>query len=215
MRDPAPWRRLHAARWLPALLLAAPLALVAAEVVLLRRNLAPRPGRWSRANMLAALETLPFLAALPWALRELQVSFDEELDRRLAGAARSAQAALDDLGVQVERAVRDLATDPAVEDIAHSLDREGFERAGLVLTKTINAHLEQLGELRAGPRALVLAGVLAATTLPVLADGSQPTILTLRITRDRLCTGLISPYQCGQFIEYLCGLTPSMFAVRP
>jgi hypothetical protein len=31
MCDPAPWRRLHAARWLPALLLAAPLATVCAD----------------------------------------------------------------------------------------------------------------------------------------------------------------------------------------
>ena len=27
---------------------------------------------------------------------------------------------------------------------------------------------------------------------------------TLTVTRQRLCRGEISPYQCGQFIEYLC-----------
>jgi len=37
---------------------------------------------------------------------------------------------------------------------------------------------------------------------------------TLKVTRERLCRGSISPYQGGQFIEYLCGLTPSMFAEK-
>src|SRR3974390_3003443 len=36
----------------------------------------------------------------------------------------------------------------------------------------------------------------------------------LKITTQRLCPGTISPYQCGQFIEYLCALTPSMFAEK-
>jgi tetratricopeptide (TPR) repeat protein len=47
---------------------AAPLALVAAEGALLGRNLALRPGRWSRTNIVAALEKLPFLAATAAAL---------------------------------------------------------------------------------------------------------------------------------------------------
>ncbi|MFI5381949.1 MAG: alpha-L-arabinofuranosidase C-terminal domain-containing protein, partial [Tepidisphaerales bacterium] len=34
----------------------------------------------------------------------------------------------------------------------------------------------------------------------------------LTITQDRICRGEISPYQYGQFIEYLCALTPSIFA---
>ena len=34
----------------------------------------------------------------------------------------------------------------------------------------------------------------------------------LIVTGEPICDGTISPYQCGQFIEYLCGLTPSMFA---
>ena len=33
-----------------------------------------------------------------------------------------------------------------------------------------------------------------------------------KITRERVCSGTISPFQNGQFIEYLCGLTPSIFA---
>ncbi len=37
---------------------------------------------------------------------------------------------------------------------------------------------------------------------------------TLKVVRERLCKGSISPYQCGQFIEYLCALTPSMFAEK-
>jgi alpha-L-arabinofuranosidase len=34
------------------------------------------------------------------------------------------------------------------------------------------------------------------------------------ITREPLCPGAISPFQYGQFIEYLCALTPSMFAEK-
>ena len=37
---------------------------------------------------------------------------------------------------------------------------------------------------------------------------------TLQITREPVCAGEISPFQYGQFIEYLCGLTPSMFAEK-
>ncbi len=36
--------------------------------------------------------------------------------------------------------------------------------------------------------------------------------MQLRITPERLCQGEISPFQYGQFIEYLCALTPSMFS---
>ncbi len=38
--------------------------------------------------------------------------------------------------------------------------------------------------------------------------------ITLQLSRDALCPGEISPFQYGQFIEYLCGLTPSMFAEK-
>jgi alpha-N-arabinofuranosidase len=34
----------------------------------------------------------------------------------------------------------------------------------------------------------------------------------ITVTNEPVCAGAISPYQNGQFIEYLCGLTPSMFA---
>ncbi len=39
-------------------------------------------------------------------------------------------------------------------------------------------------------------------------------VTTLTVTRECVCPGTISPYQCGQFIEYLCGLTLSMFAEK-
>ncbi|HCF60941.1 MAG TPA: hypothetical protein DFS52_23450, partial [Myxococcales bacterium] len=71
--------------------------------------------------LLTAVSTLPFLVAMPWALREVQGAFDRELDGRLDGAERSARAAIGELESQVERAVRDLAMDPAVEDIARAV----------------------------------------------------------------------------------------------
>src|SRR5271157_2530561 len=37
-------------------------------------------------------------------------------------------------------------------------------------------------------------------------------VTTLTVTNEPICRGTISPFQYGQFIEYLCGLTPSMFA---
>lgn len=37
---------------------------------------------------------------------------------------------------------------------------------------------------------------------------------TLTVTRVPLCPGTISPYQSGQFIEYLCGLTLSMYSEK-
>jgi len=36
----------------------------------------------------------------------------------------------------------------------------------------------------------------------------------LRVTRTPLCPGRISPYQYGQFIEYLCDLVPSLWAEK-
>ena len=37
-------------------------------------------------------------------------------------------------------------------------------------------------------------------------------VSTLTVTSEPISRGTISPFQYGQFIEYLCGLTPSMFA---
>jgi alpha-N-arabinofuranosidase len=37
-------------------------------------------------------------------------------------------------------------------------------------------------------------------------------VRTLTVTDEPICRAKISPFQYGQFIEYLCGLTPSMFA---
>jgi len=58
----------------------------------------------------------------------------------------------------------------------------------------------------------VWSSVAVLIGLPVAAGESGAAAPTLRITRDRICPGVISPYQYGQFIEYLCGLTPSIFA---
>jgi alpha-L-arabinofuranosidase len=63
-------------------------------------------------------------------------------------------------------------------------------------------------------RRLISAISLLAVALPSLADDNRPTVPTLKITNERVCTGEISPYQNGQFIEYLCALTPSMFAEK-
>jgi hypothetical protein len=59
---------------------------------------------------------------------------------------------------------------------------------------------------------VVLSVVVVSIGLPGSAGESPAAAPTLRITRDRICPGAISPYQYGQFIEYLCGLTQSMFA---
>jgi alpha-N-arabinofuranosidase len=37
---------------------------------------------------------------------------------------------------------------------------------------------------------------------------------SIRVTRQPLCPGRISPFQYGQFIEYLCDLVPSMWAEK-
>jgi alpha-L-arabinofuranosidase len=54
------------------------------------------------------------------------------------------------------------------------------------------------------------AAIAAALLFAVNAPSRSETTLT--ITRRPLSTGTISPYQYGQFIEYLCGLTLSMHA---
>ncbi len=51
----------------------------------------------------------------------------------------------------------------------------------------------------------------SAHSVPPAAGSESPTIT---ITRELLCSGTISPFQYGQFIEYLCALTPSMFAEK-
>ena len=38
--------------------------------------------------------------------------------------------------------------------------------------------------------------------------------IPIRISRQPLCTGTISPFQYGQFIEYLCDLVPGMWAEK-
>ena len=37
---------------------------------------------------------------------------------------------------------------------------------------------------------------------------------TVKVTRDFVCDGEISPFQYGQFVEYLCDLVPSMWAEK-
>ena len=53
------------------------------------------------------------------------------------------------------------------------------------------------------PRYLPAIGVLLATACVAFADEPQAPP-TLKITNERICPGTISPYQYGQFIEYLC-----------
>jgi alpha-N-arabinofuranosidase len=60
----------------------------------------------------------------------------------------------------------------------------------------------------------ILAGLTIATASSISGDEPQHGFPTLKVTRQRLGRGEISPYQCGQFIEYLCGLTPSMFGEK-
>jgi alpha-L-arabinofuranosidase len=47
-----------------------------------------------------------------------------------------------------------------------------------------------------------------------LLRASDPPTPTLRVTKDLLTQAKISPYQYGQFIEYLCTLVPSMWAEK-
>jgi len=61
---------------------------------------------------------------------------------------------------------------------------------------------------------LFVVGTVIATEHLALADGSRSDAPTVTITRERVCEGKISRFQYGQFIEYLCGLTPSMFAEK-
>ena len=63
-------------------------------------------------------------------------------------------------------------------------------------------------------RCFVVAGVIVTMARPIRADEAQAATPTLTITNERVCPGAISPYQYGQFIEYLCALTPSMFAEK-
>jgi alpha-N-arabinofuranosidase len=42
----------------------------------------------------------------------------------------------------------------------------------------------------------------------------DPAGVPLKVTREFVCPGEISPYQYGQFVEYLCDLVPSMWAEK-
>src|SRR3982750_2272330 len=48
----------------------------------------------------------------------------------------------------------------------------------------------------------------------LLASGARADPIELTITHEPLNSGQISPLQCGQFIEYLCDLVPSMWAEK-
>src|SRR5690242_17125602 len=58
---------------------------------------------------------------------------------------------------------------------------------------------------------LVLVAMLALPACPSAAATDVP---VLRVTRDPICPGEISPLQYGQFIEYLCNLVPGMWAEK-
>lgn len=55
-------------------------------------------------------------------------------------------------------------------------------------------------------------GTGAAWFDAIALDEIDATVSRLTVTRQPLCPGRISPFQYGQFIEYLCGLTLSMSA---
>ena len=46
------------------------------------------------------------------------------------------------------------------------------------------------------------------------AAGADAAKAGVRITREPLCGGTISPFQYGQFVEYLCDLVPAMWAEK-
>ncbi len=98
--------------------------------------------------LVALVSTLPFVVALPWALRAVQRAFDAELNSRLAGAERAAQASAADLSDKVGRALSKLAVDPAVEDLVRSLHDAKLDRGELAQSGTA-ARLMALMELDA------------------------------------------------------------------
>ncbi len=59
-----------------------------------------------------------------------------------------------------------------------------------------------------------LAGSEAPADPPAVILPARSDSPTITITREPLAPGRISPFQYGQFIEYLCALTPSMFAEK-
>lgn len=158
--------------------------------------------------LLGALITAPFLLALPLGLRDVQQAFDAELDARMHGASRAAQAALADGAQQVERAVRDLSIDPAVEDVARALHQPEFEGGELV----------PLGE-----RLMALAGldvlellddegrILSSGHLPARAGDPNPSALELARRRP----GRAVPMRVE--LRNATGIAPglALVAVRP
>jgi alpha-N-arabinofuranosidase len=57
----------------------------------------------------------------------------------------------------------------------------------------------------------VLIGVIVLGAMLASIANVYSATPTLKITTEKVCEGTISPFQYGQFIEYLCGLTPSIF----
>src|SRR5262245_10388418 len=45
-------------------------------------------------------------------------------------------------------------------------------------------------------------------------EGQQGHSPSIKITKENLCPGEISPFQYGQFVEYLCNLVPGMWAEK-
>ena len=54
----------------------------------------------------------------------------------------------------------------------------------------------------------------ARTSVDPVSPPASLDSTAITITREPRCAGTISPFQYGQFIEYLCALTPSMFAEK-
>ncbi|HZU34596.1 MAG TPA: hypothetical protein VFA18_01735, partial [Gemmataceae bacterium] len=68
--------------------------------------------------------------------------------------------------------------------------------------------------MRQATRLAFLLTILTTAALGLSAVSSPPKEPVLRITKEFLNHGRISPYQYGQFIEYLCTLVPGMWAEK-
>jgi hypothetical protein len=53
---------------------------------------------------------------------------------------------------------------------------------------------------------------VASGPLAIASEQGDPAQSPVVVTREPLQAGRISPYQYGQFIEYLCNVVPSMWA---
>jgi two-component system nitrogen regulation sensor histidine kinase NtrY len=162
----------------------------------------------SQLILLTAVSSLPFLVALPWALAQLQQVFDGELDARLVGASRAAQAAVVDLGAQVERAVKELAGEQAIEEVARTLHSGEGDRAAIM---ALGERLMALSGLDALELLDAEGRILTSGHLPARAGDPDRAALELGRTRP----GKAAPMRVE--VKAPDGLAPAlaMLAARP